>query len=295
MKRKGYYGFFIISTSKSSKGNSIVDGGKTKKLTTSTDISWICENFDIVVSKYLQMLLPLRRAQDKLSKELKEFGLDGTIHGLIVDIDFNHHIAINPMNGTMQFYYSSIWGMIKKLNSFDEVIQSLEYYKSSWDNTDYKLIQAKYIEKSQNNGYLLSTTSNNYLLESEIYEVNDISQRMEQVVSRTDGMYGVSRKISPLQRLFTGRVLRDFDLRLTETKQQASHRKKLYAGRVFNYEGIRYQIVEDDGGDIVIAEELQKGSRSKGKGIVLSGKRKKFAIENLKSKIKKYEAYWLDE
>lgn len=295
VKRKGYYGFFIISTSKSSKGISIVDGGKTKKLTTSTDISWICENFDIVVSKYLQMLLPLRRAQDKLSKELKELGLDGTIHGLIVDIDFTHHIAINPMNGTMQFYYSSIWGMAMDLNSFDDVIQSLECRKSSWDNTDYKLIQAKYIEKSQNNGYLLSITSNNYLLESETYEVDDISQRMEQVVSRTDGMYGVSRKISPLQRLFTGRVLRDFDLRLTETKQQASHRKKLYTGRVFNYEGIRYQIVEDDGGDIVIAEELQKGSRSKGKGIVLSGKRKKFAIENLKAKIKKYEAYWLDE
>ncbi len=295
VKRKGYYGFFIISTSKSSKGISIVDGGKTKKLTTSTDISWICENFDIVVSKYLQMLLPLRRAQDKLSKELKELGLDGTIHGLIVDIDFTHHIAINPMNGTMQFYYSSIWGMVMDLNSFDEVIQSLEFHQSNWDNTDYKLIQAKYIEKSQNNGYLLGITSNNYLLESETYEVDDISQRMEQVVSRTDGMYGVSRKISPLQRLFTGRVLRDFDLRLTETKQQASHRKKLYTGRVFNYEGIRYQIVEDDGGDIVIAEELQKGSRSKGKGIVLSGKRKKFAIENLKAKIKKYEAYWLDE
>ena len=31
-------------------------------------------------------------------------------------------------------------------------------------------------------------------------------------MSRKEGMYGVSRKISPLQRLFTGRVLRDFDL-----------------------------------------------------------------------------------
>ena len=295
VKRKGYYGFFIVSTNKNSKGISIVNGGKTKKLTTSTDISWICENFDIVVSKYLQMLLPLRRAQDELSKELKELGLYGTIHGLIVDIDFYHHIAINPMNGTMQFYYSSIWGMEMDLNSFDEVIQSLEYHKSSWDNTDYKLIQAKYIEKSQNNGYLLSITSNNYLLESETYEVDDISQRMEQVVSRTDGMYEVSRKISPLQRLFTGRVLRDFDLRLTETKQQAPHRKNLYTGRVFNYEGIRYQIVEDDGSDIIVAEELQKGSMTKGKDIVLSGKRKKFAIENLKAKIKKYEAYWYNE
>lgn len=107
----------------------------------------------------------------------------------------------------------------------------------------------------------------------------------------------MSRKISPLQRLFTGHVLRDFDLRLTETSQQKVHRRKLYIGRVYRYEGIRYQIVEDNGGDIVIAEELKKGSRSKGNGIRLSGKRKKFAIEELKAKIKKksdVETYWID-
>jgi hypothetical protein len=60
---------------------------------------------------------------------------------------------------------------------------------------------------------------------------------------------------------------------------------------------VRYQIVEDEGGDIVVAEELQKGSRSKGKGIVLSGKRKKFAIEMLKAKIKNNNegnTYWIE-
>lgn len=100
-----------------------------------------------------------------------------------------------------------------------------------------------------------------------------------------------------MQRLFTGRVLRDFDLRLTETTQQTAHRKKLYEGRVFKYDGVRYQIVEDNGGDIVVAEELQKGSRSKGNGIRPSGNRRKFAIEELKAKIKKkdeWETYWIE-
>lgn len=297
VKRKGYYGFFIISTKKDSKGISIVNGGLTKKLTTSTEISWICENFDIVVSKYLQMLLPLRKVQEELSRELKELGLDGTIHGLIVDIDFYHHIAINPVEGNINFYFSSIWGLKRDLYSFDEVIESLKCHGLGIKERNYELIQEKYKEKANAGGYLLESALRNNWLETENYEVGNLSQRAEHLVSRKEGMYGVSRKISPLQRLFTGRVLRDFDLRLTETTQQIPHRKKLYGGHVFRYEGVRYQIIEDNGGDIVVAEELQKGSRSKGKGIRLSGKQRRFAIEELKSKIKKKDesdTYWID-
>lgn len=83
VKRKGYYGFFIISTKRDSRGISIVNGGMTKKLTASTEISWICENFDIVVSKYLQLLLPLRKVEEELSKELKELGLMVLFMGLL--------------------------------------------------------------------------------------------------------------------------------------------------------------------------------------------------------------------
>ncbi len=295
VKRKGYYGFFIISTKKDSKGISIVNGGVTKKLTMSTDIAWICENFDIVVSKYLQMLLPLRKVQEELSKELKDLGLDGTIHGLIVDIDRYHHITINPVEGSMQFYYSSVWGRVMYLNSFNEVVKSLEYHETWGTKHNYKLIQKMYEEKSKKNGYLLSIPSDTYLIEVESHEMEDISQLAEQNVSRTDGMYDVSRKISPLQRLFSGRVLRDFDLKLTETKQQ-SYRKLLYTNRVFMYEGVRYQVVEDDGSDMIIAEEIQKGSRAKGNAIKLSGNKRRFAITELKSKIKKqseYDTYWI--
>ena len=297
VKRRGYYGFFIRSTKKDSKGISIVNGGMTKKLTTSTDISWICENFDVVVLKYLYMLLPLRKAQEELSKELKELGLDGTIHGLIVDIDFYHHIALNPIDGTMNFYFASMFGYKRDLNSFDEVIKSLEYFSCGIEKRNVELLREKYKEKENTRGYLLGSALDNNLLESGNQEIEDISQCMEKIVSRKEGMYGVSRKISPLQRLFSGRVLRDFDLRLTETPQQKAHRKKLYIGRVFRYEGIRYQIVEDTGGDIVVAEELQKGSRTKGNNIRLTGNRKRFAIEELKAKIKKKDeikTHWIE-
>ena len=54
--------------------------------------------------------------------------------------------------------------------------------------------------------------------------------------------------------------------------------------------------MEDKGGDIIIAEELQKGSRTKGNAIRLSGNQKRFAIEELKSKLKKgsSDMHWLN-
>ena len=143
---------------------------------------------------------------------------------------------------------------------------------------------------------MLSIPSDSYLLEEESCEVGDISQRVEQIVSRTSGLYGVSRKISPLQRLFSGRVLRDFDLRLTETKQQ-SYRKHLYTNRIFMYEGILYQVVEDDGSDMIIADELPKGSKVNDDSIKLTGNRRRFAVTELKGKIKtsnNYDTFWIN-
>ena len=46
-----------------------------------------------------------------------------------------------------------------------------------------------------------------------------------------------------------------------------------------------------------MAEELHKGSRSKGNGIRLSGNKRRFAIEELKAKINKndeWETYWIE-
>lgn len=222
--------------------------------------------------------------------------MDGTIHGLIVDVDYYHHIALDPIEGKLNFYFSLLFGYKMDLASFGEMIKSLEL-RGLDQEKDYNLIREKFEERARGRGYLLSAVSQNNLLETECYEAEDISQRVEQLVSRKEGMYGVSRKVSPLQRLFTGRVLRDFDLRLTETAQQTAHRIKLYEGRVFKYDGVRYQIVEDNGGDIVVAEELQKGSGSKGNGLRRSGNRRKFAIEELKAKIKKkdeWETCWIE-
>lgn len=294
VKRKGYYGFFIITPKGNAKGISIVNGGVTKKLTNSTDMDWICENFDIVLSKYLQILIPLRNAQEQISEELRELGLDGTIHGCIVDIDFYHHVMLNPIDGSMTFYFSSSFGKVLKLSSFNDVIKSLESHKSIFASYSFDMIQEEFDKKSRDKGYLLGMSSNSYLVETEKDEIMGISQK-EEIVSRKDGMYGLSRKVNPMQRLFSGHVLRDFDLRLTETKQQ-SYRKYLYINRIFSYEGITYKVVKDDGTDIILAEEVQEYSCENCNEIILTGKTRKFAISSLKSKIankNEYDTYWI--
>lgn len=235
VKSKGYYGFFLISTQDGSKGISIVNGGATKKLTKSIEFRWIYENFDIVVSKYLKALSSLRKVQEEFSRELKELGLDGTIHGLIVDIDFYHHIALDPIDRSIKVYFSVRAGSQKKLNSFEEVIKSLEQNSYWITKRNYELIRKKYEEQANISGYLLGSIFGSNLLETESYEVEELSQRTEQIVSLKEGMYKISRKISPLQRLFTGQVLRDFDLTLAETSQ-SPYRNKSYYGRVFKYE-----------------------------------------------------------
>ena len=300
IKRNGYYGFFIMNPKGSAKGISIVNGGVTKKLTNATDMGGICENFDVVLSKYLKLLTPLRNIQEQLSKELKELGLSGEIHGCIVDIDRYHHIMLNPTDGSITFYYSSEFGRGVNLGSFDEVIKSMETYNSASTPIDYKRIKREYKEKSKDEKCLLSAISTNCLIETENTEIANASEREETIVSRTDGMYGISRKVNPLQRLFSGHVMRNFDLRLTETKQEP-YRKYSYENRLFVYEGIVYKIIMDDGSDIILAEEVQEteeifASQGGNDAVILTGRTKRFALSELKTKIankNSFDTYWI--
>ncbi len=289
IKRKGYYGFFLVSNT----GICIVNGGVIKRITISSDLSWICENFEIVISKYLQLLMPLRNAQEKISGELKELGFDGKIHGCILDIDFYHHIAVNPLDGNMELYYSRVWGIKSRLASFKDVMKSIEKRSSLIDKHDYKKIMEMYNKRSKDETYLLSKISDGYLIEM---EDNDLEGGFgqEEIVSLKEGMYGVSRKISPLQRLFSGHVLRDFDLRLIETKLKP-YRTYLYTNRLFVYEYKTYKVVEDDGSEIIIAEEVQGEAEEQPNEIVLTGKRRKFSITTLKNEIAKRDwgTYWI--
>lgn len=249
VKQDDYYGFFLICDSGQSRGISIANGGKTKKLTKETDVDWIVRNFSLVISKYFRLLAPLRNVQAYLSKELRQLGLSGNIHGCIVDIDYYHHIMVNPTDGTIRFYYSPTFGIVKYLRSFSKVIESLH------ENSKFTLVKCEqlqlqftelfkkkrknkqlcYLKKITNkefcNQSLLATKSsdesghNSFSPEESKKELTSVDDEL-QYVSRTEGVYGVSKRIHPLQRLFSSHILRDFDLRLVE-EELPSYSKEL--------------------------------------------------------------------
>lgn len=242
IKQDDYYGFFIVCDSGPSKGISIANGGKTKKLTKETDIDWIVQNFSLVISKYLRLLAPLRNIQTHLSKELRQLGLSGNIHGCIVDIDYYHHIMVNPTDGSIRFYYSPGFGIVKYLRSFSKVIESLhENSKFSLAKCEQLQLQFTKLSKKTNKElcYLKKITNKEFCnqsfltmelpnetdlgknsnssfnLEESKKELTSVNEEL-QYVSRTEGAYGVSKRVQPLQRLFSSHILRDFDLRLVE-------------------------------------------------------------------------------
>lgn len=53
----------------------------------------------LFLSKYDQF-------QKQVSNEVKRFGGDGRIHGSIIDIDFNNHLYLNPLDGSITPYYA---------------------------------------------------------------------------------------------------------------------------------------------------------------------------------------------
>lgn len=249
IKSQGYYGFFIVSES----GISIVNGGKTKKITLSKNFAWIYDNFSIVVNKYLTMLEPLRTAQIQISHELKRLGFDGTIHGLIVDIDYFNHIRVNP-DGSLYFYFAPTFGTMQSFESFQEQIAFMSHIG---------LLKSKDAESK----------CNALALKSNVLVSGKCPAMMS--VSRSEGIYGISRAISPLQRLFTGHVLRDFNLRLTEIENKnAVLRKRSMRGRVFLDKWEIYQlIVDDDMGDFI-------------KSIDEEGKESIFTVQEFRSSIR---------
>lgn len=111
---------------------------------------------------------------------------------------------MNPIDGTITYYFSPFFGMVLPLNSFDDVLRSISKYRE----TDISSII------DQSNYLMLKNQDTCFLQRSDI--VNKSNSQMT-FVERNEGMYHMSREISPLQRLFSGHVLRRFDICLVES------------------------------------------------------------------------------
>lgn len=288
VKRKGYYGFFLLNEKGSSKGISIVNGGTTKRVTSIPDMEIVCHNFDEMINAYLSAMIPLRNLQEKISNELKAIGFSGEIHGTIVDVDFYHHINFNPIKNEFEFYYAAVLGEKCSYESFDAMM--LDYKP---DFLDEKKAVKKYFEyKKSNKSNLLTSlvpNMNTLGLSSGLKTINQIQKgfNVTRKVDLRGEDYTLSRKVSPLQRLFDGHVLRAFDLHIIG-QESGTKRTKHYDGYIFcdMRNEKNYLIVKDNGTDYVDVVDVDTYET----GQMLIGEIKK-AIRNSAH----FDGFWLTE
>ena len=210
IKRLGYYGFFIISEN----ATYICVGARYKKASQYTDIQYFYDNFMAIVNRYMIALLPFRMAEEKISAAVKKLGLDGTIHGAIIDLDFYNHIMLNP-NGTVTVYYSPIFGVAKKYKSFEKYLESSE---------NKKALQKYEAEKD------------NQLMVLNLHDGDLSDKGLVGVDTSANSMYGLSRRIRNIERLFTSNVLREWDdsLAIYKSSDRILKQKRIRFSNVFN-------------------------------------------------------------
>lgn len=107
VKRDGTYMFFQEKDRKTY----MLAGGQRKSVT--HDIQYYYNNLSRYKEAVKAAFMPYHSALQTLSKEVKQFGGFGTIHGCIVDIDFWNHIYLNPVDGKITPYFAR--DMIDKL------------------------------------------------------------------------------------------------------------------------------------------------------------------------------------
>lgn len=221
IKKEGFYGFFLVNN----KGTKICAGGKIKAISSIKDINYFDRMFLKMVNTYIEALLPFRKIQERIAEELKLLGINyfetGRIHGTIVDVDFNHHIMLNPFDGTITYYFSEKFGQIVRFPTFENLLQSVERNNRN-------------IGKDKNDNVIKRLSANkDIIVLKQFNSLEKISGGVE-VIDVKNSLYAYSAKFNQIQRLFTANILRDWNDELVGggaeelfLNQQLSNQKKL--------------------------------------------------------------------
>lgn len=103
LKKNGYYCFIV----ESKPGKlCILNGGSMKSLS-SNDVNYYYENMDSVIAAIRGPFDKYTDIQKQVSEEVRKIGGSGRIHGCIIDIDFNNHIYVNPLDLKLTAYWAS--------------------------------------------------------------------------------------------------------------------------------------------------------------------------------------------
>lgn len=190
LKQDGYVGFFLASP----RGVYICNGGQIRKIGPLESLDHYMDNFMVVIQKYITALSPLRRVQEQIASYIKSFGGKGRIHGTIVDIDYENHVMVNTSDGTLTFYNSPIFGLVKIYHDIGTLLH--EHCPE---------LEAAYLKIGNSQ---LVPIAEELAEQASSYERVDIK----------NSQYAVSRRVNALQRLFDKRILRDWNPEL-ETRQ----------------------------------------------------------------------------
>ena len=188
IKRNGYYGFFLINDEK--KKAYICNGGRPLKISAYHDIEYFNQTFLRLVNVFQKAFEPYRRAQERVAKFIRSFGGNGKIHGFIVDIDGFNHIMMNPLDGSITFYMSPMFGTLQTYNSLTALLKK-----------NCPELLSNYNRQLQ----LLSSDHDSNLLrafESE-ESISDFIQ-----LDIKDSLYAISMRYNKFQALFDSHVLR---------------------------------------------------------------------------------------
>lgn len=180
IRKSGYYGFFLISDSASY----ICKGGRVDWIGEGC-IQYYYERFDAMVHVYTKGMESYRMAQERIAVAVRSFGGWGKIHGCIIDIDFFNHIGLDPRDGSLTFYYSPTPGQMQMYAAVDKLLE--EHAPQMLD---------KYLQ----GGERLPVSYKTVAVPSGMLEV-----------SLKEDLYGLSKRVAQLQRLYTSRILRDWN------------------------------------------------------------------------------------
>ena len=109
LKKNGYYCFFFygLDTFSRRTGLFLLNGGQIKFMSWESDVEYYYNNMDEVISIIREPLDKFTAIQQKIADQVKAVGGRGSIHGAIVDIDFNNHIYVNPNDLTITAYWAA--------------------------------------------------------------------------------------------------------------------------------------------------------------------------------------------
>lgn len=175
LKKNGYYCF--IHKSKSGR-LCILNGGALKKLNKS-NIEYYYDHMGDVIDYIKTPLDKYAHIQQKISDAIIRLGGSGNIHGCIVDVDFNNHIYVNPIDLSVTGYWAS--DMVNKI-----VYQNVP----SLLKAQCPAIYENYLQLEKEDGQSIT------IFEQEKFDISVLPQEY-----KSTDIYAMSREIKKMQKL----------------------------------------------------------------------------------------------